>query len=60
MQHDPIGHGVADQTPDPVTAIDDAVAGLDELDLLPLAEHVGRFDAVHTALNAALSTIDRE
>lgn len=45
---------------DPVGAIDSAVAGLDALNDLPLAEHVGRFDAVHAALNAALSTIDRE
>lgn len=43
-----------------VAAIDDAVAGLDELDGLPVADHVARFDAVHVALNVALSTIDRE
>ena len=45
---------------DPTAAIEDAVAGLDELDGLPVAEHVARFDAVHVALNVALSTIDRE
>jgi hypothetical protein len=47
-------------TTDPVAAIEDAVAGLDELDDLPVAEHVARYDDVHTALNVALSTIDRE
>ena len=45
---------------DPAAAIEEAVAGLDELDDLPLTEHVARFDAVHVALNVALSTIDRE
>jgi hypothetical protein len=45
---------------DPAAAIEEAVAGLDELDDLPVAEHVARFDAVHVALNVALSTIDRE
>jgi hypothetical protein len=45
---------------DPTGAIEDAVARLDELDDLPVAEHVARFDAVHVALNVALSSIDRE
>ena len=45
---------------DPTAAIEDAVAGLDELDELPVVEHVARYDAVHVALNVALSTIDRE
>lgn len=45
---------------DPTAAIEDAVAGLDELDGLPVAEHVARFDAVHVALNVALASIDRE
>ncbi|HEV8558250.1 MAG TPA: hypothetical protein VGR06_17905 [Actinophytocola sp.] len=44
----------------PIAAIEEAVAGLDELDELPVAEHVARFDAVHVALNVALSAIDRE
>jgi hypothetical protein len=44
--------------PAPAAAIDDAVAGLDELDALPVTEHVARFDAVHVALNVALSTVD--
>jgi hypothetical protein len=43
---------------DTISAIEDAVAGLDELDTLPVAEHVARFDAVHVALNVALSTVD--
>jgi hypothetical protein len=45
---------------DPAASIEEAVAGLDGLDDLPVAEHVERFDAVHGALNTALSTIDRE
>ncbi|GLW93585.1 hypothetical protein [Actinokineospora globicatena] len=46
---------------DPVRdeAIADAVAGLDGLDALPVAEHVERFDAVHVALTAALASIDK-
>lgn len=35
------------------------MAGLDDLDRLPLAEHVDRFDAVHTELTSALSSIDK-
>ena len=45
---------------DPTAAIDAAVAGTDALEDVPLAEHVGRFDAVHVALNDALSRIDTD
>ena len=49
--------------PDPSAAaeraIDAALAGLDGLDQLEPVEHVGRFDAVHTALTDALSSIDK-
>lgn len=48
----------AEQT-DPRAGIDEAVAGLDDLATLPLAEHVERFDAVHTELTVALSSIDK-
>ncbi|NUT52997.1 MAG: hypothetical protein HOV94_37770 [Saccharothrix sp.] len=44
---------------DPVAGIDDALAGLDGLDELDVVEHVARFDDAHTALTAALSTIDK-
>lgn len=50
------------QTPqdtDPRAGIDEAVAGLENLDDLPVAEHVERFDAVHTELTVALSSIDK-
>ncbi|OLT47540.1 hypothetical protein BJF85_15210 [Saccharomonospora sp. CUA-673] len=47
------------QDTDPRGGIDDAVAALDELDRLPVAEHVERFDAVHTELTVALSSIDK-
>jgi hypothetical protein len=46
-------------TPEPGAAIDAALAGLDGLDQLEPAEHVGRFDAVHSALTDALSSIDK-
>ncbi|ALG08117.1 hypothetical protein AOZ06_15410 [Kibdelosporangium phytohabitans] len=49
--------------PDPAevttAAIDAALAGLEGLDQLEPVEHVGRFDAVHTALTEALSSIDK-
>nr|WP_253779981.1 hypothetical protein [Goodfellowiella coeruleoviolacea] len=45
--------------PDPTAAVDRALAGLDGLAELPVAEHVARFDAVHTALTAALTSIDK-
>jgi hypothetical protein len=55
----PPGHRPQDPSVDPVAAIDSAVAALDDLDELPLADHVERFDTVHTALSAALSSIDK-
>jgi hypothetical protein len=36
----------------------DVLAGLQGLDELPTADHVGRLRAVHDALTAALSSID--
>lgn len=45
--------------PDGAQAISFAMAGLDGLDDLPVAEHVARFDAVHVALTEALSAIDK-
>ena len=47
------------QDTDPRAGIDEAVAGLDDLAALPLSEHVDRFEAVHTELTVALSTIDK-
>lgn len=47
------------QDTDPRAGIAEAVAGLDELDERPIAEHVERFDAVHTELTVALSSIDK-
>ncbi|MBB4683015.1 hypothetical protein [Amycolatopsis jiangsuensis] len=47
------------QQTDPRAGIDEAVAGLDDLDTLPPAEHVDRFEAVHTELTVALSSIDK-
>ena len=47
----------APQQTDPRAGIDDAVAGLDDLDTLPLAEHVERFDAVHTEMGNLLAQV---
>ncbi|MEC3978656.1 hypothetical protein QMK34_25640 [Amycolatopsis sp. H20-H5] len=47
------------QQTDPRAGIDEAVSGLDQLDAVPLSEHVERFDAVHTELTVALSSIDK-
>ncbi|PXY23794.1 hypothetical protein DI005_29835 [Prauserella sp. PE36] len=55
----PPGMGPAPQETDPRAGIEEAIAGLDELDDLPPAEHVERFDAVHTELAVALSSIDK-
>ncbi|WP_438938433.1 hypothetical protein [Amycolatopsis orientalis] len=49
----------AQQDTDPRAGIDEAVSGLDDLASLPLSEHVDRFEAVHTELTVALSTIDK-
>ncbi|GAA3580430.1 hypothetical protein GCM10022222_76510 [Amycolatopsis ultiminotia] len=51
--------GPGPQQTDPRAGIDEAVAGLDDLDRLPPAEHVDRFEAVHTELTVALSSIDK-
>jgi hypothetical protein len=41
-----------------VHGVDEAMAALADLDDVPVAEHVERFDAVHRTLAEALSTID--
>jgi hypothetical protein len=38
--------------------IEDVLAGLDDLDAVPVAEHVARFQALHESLTAALTSID--
>lgn len=38
--------------------IEDALAGLDNLEALSVFEHAARFHALHEALTAALSSID--
>jgi hypothetical protein len=38
--------------------VDGALARLDRLDELPVTEHVGEYDAVHRALQDALTAID--
>jgi hypothetical protein len=46
----------ANGTGDP--RVDQALARLDRLDNLPVAEHVGEYDVVHRALQDALTAID--
>jgi hypothetical protein len=41
-----------------VAAVEASVAALDELDDLPVAEHVARYDALHGELSNALAAID--
>ena len=38
--------------------IEDVLAGLDDLDAVPVIEHVARFHALHGSLTAALAGID--
>ena len=42
----------------PDTGIAAALTGLEDLDEIPTADHVARFNAVHDSLSAALSSID--
>lgn len=49
----------APQDTDPSAGVAEAVQGLDDLDDRPVSEHVERFDAVHTELTVALSSIDK-
>ena len=44
--------------PDVDHEMDAALAGLEGLDELPVADHVAKFDAVHTVLSKSLSAID--
>jgi len=39
-------------------ALRDSVAALDQLDDLPVADHVARYDALHGTLSEALAAID--
>ncbi|MPY80974.1 MAG: hypothetical protein GEV04_21560 [Actinophytocola sp.] len=51
--------GDVPQDTDPLAGVTEAVRALDDLDQRPVAEHVERFDAVHTELTVALSSIDK-
>lgn len=41
-----------------VAALESTVAGLADLDTLPVGEHVARYDALHGELSEALAAID--
>ncbi len=47
-----------DSTVDITAAVRDSAAGLDQLDDLPVADHVARYDALHGTLSEALAAID--
>jgi hypothetical protein len=51
--------GVAQGTDTVLAQLEHAVARLDGLANLPVAEHVTRFEAAHAALTEALSSIDK-
>ena len=51
----PVGPGGAAST---VAAVQASVADLDQLDDLPVADHVARYDALHGTLSEALAAID--
>ena len=50
-----VGQGGAAST---VAAVRASVADLDQLDDLPVADHVARYDALHGTLSEALAAID--
>lgn len=58
-QHEAAGTGSEAQETDPRAGIAEAVEALEGIETLPVAEHVERFDAVHTELTVALSSIDK-
>ncbi len=45
----------ADEGQESERAIADALSGIEDLNALPVGEHVHRFEAVHTALTDALN-----
>lgn len=51
----PVGQGGPAST---VAAVQNSVADLDQLDDLPVADHVARYDALHGTLSEALAAID--
>jgi len=51
----PVGQGGAAST---VAAVQASVADLDQLDDLPVVDHVARYDALHGTLSEALAAID--
>lgn len=52
------GQDTATGADGPVVAVNRELDRLEELDDLPIAEHVERFEAVHAALADALSGVD--
>jgi hypothetical protein len=58
MTTSPEESGGRPQTGEP--AVDDAVRKLDELEHLPVADHVGVYDESHRQLQDALADLDEE
>jgi hypothetical protein len=50
--------GVGPDSAATVAALRGSVADLDQLDDLPVADHVARYDALHGTLSEALAAID--
>ena len=48
----------ADSAASTVAAVEASVTELDQLDDLPVADHVARYDALHGTLSEALAAID--
>ena len=48
----------ADSAASTVAAVQASMADLDQLDDLPVADHVARYDALHGTLSEALAAID--
>lgn len=48
----------ADSAASTVAAVQASVTDLDQLDDLPVADHVARYDALHGTLSEALAAID--
>ncbi len=48
----------ADSAASTVAAVQASVADLDQLDDLPVTDHVARYDALHGTLSEALAAID--
>ncbi|HEY7103640.1 MAG TPA: hypothetical protein VH573_18525 [Mycobacteriales bacterium] len=54
----PAAGPIGDVAASTVAAVQGSVADLDQLDDIPVADHVARYDALHGTLSEALAAID--